>query len=73
MLFSYSFNLFAYLKQNYEDSITEIYMVKILQEIDDIVWSKTPKIDKLNQTEIDLPKNLIAECHVWRQKFRMKR
>lgn len=66
LLFQPSFSL-----QNYEDTQNELYLQKLLYSIDLFVFDDF--IEQHPDSVMELPNNILQECHVWRQKFRQKR
>lgn len=64
--------------ENFEDIQAELYLCNLLYTIDRLTFDDLSTVEKQNNHStsfslIELPKNLVAECHVWRQKFRFKR
>lgn len=56
-----------------EDETNEIYLTRLLYSIDLFVFDDFTRPPHHDDQVIELPNNLLAECHVWRDKFRHKR
>lgn len=56
-----------------EDRSNEIYLTRLLYSIDLFVFDDFTRPPDRDDQVIEIPNNLLTECHVWRDKFRRKR
>ncbi|KAJ6217047.1 hypothetical protein RDWZM_008204 [Blomia tropicalis] len=59
-------------EENDEDIQSEVYLRNLFYSIDQIIGDDSTT-SNTSGTLIDLPTNIIAECHVWKKKFKDKR